>query len=120
MEKLVGVAPRLVRLWQRAEPLDEMPERVRVQHEATARHDVGPVARFVLLQQEEALVLLTGEPVDRPLDVQRPAFPEPALRAKSVEERDGGEPPERGVDAAEVPEIRFSAGSVDELRDLAV
>src|SRR6266545_813980 len=71
MEEPVGIAPRLGGLGQAVERLDEAPQRVRVEDEPGARHDVGPVARLVLLQQEKALVFLAGEPPDRGLDMSR-------------------------------------------------
>ena len=64
MEQLVEIRPRLLGALEAVELFDAVPQRVGVEHEARARHDVGPVARLVLLQQEEALVLLRLQPLD--------------------------------------------------------
>jgi len=93
--------------------LHEVPQRVRVEHEPRARHDVGPVARLVLLEEKEALVLLGLQPSDRAFDLRG----KPPLQAQG---RDGDQPPQRRVDAAEVPEIGLTAPRIDELGDLAV
>ena len=69
VEELIEIPLRLGCARQPMHTLHDVPQRVRVEHEARPRHDVGPVARFVLLQQMEALVLLARQPDDRPLDV---------------------------------------------------
>ena len=69
MEQAVEVRARRCGVRQAEEPFHAIPERVRVQHEARARHDVGPVAGLVLLEQIEALMLLRAEPVKRQRDL---------------------------------------------------
>ncbi len=96
-------------LGQRVEPLHAVPQRVRVQHEARARHDVGPVARLVLLQQEESLVLLREEPVDRFLHLRLPAPLQTRHGAVPSHVIHRDEPPQRGVDAPQVPEVGVGA-----------
>ena len=85
-----------------------------------ARHDVGPVAGLVLLQQEESLVLLGLEPLERLGDARRQPAAQPPGGAAPLEEVERDQPPKRGVDAAEVPEVGLPAAHVDELGDLAV
>ena len=64
VEQVVEVVARRLGVGQRVAALDLVPQRVAVQHVARARHDVGPVAGLVLLQQPEALVLLRQQPGD--------------------------------------------------------
>ena len=68
MEHAVEVCASCRRIRQIEESLHAIPKRVRVEHEAGARHDVRPVARLVLLQQEEPLMLLRAEPLKRQRD----------------------------------------------------
>src|SRR5690606_38993737 len=108
------------RVLEPVETLHEIPQRVRVEHETGPRHDVRPIARLVLLQQAETLMLLREQPAERPLDVGAQAASEPRMRAEPVETVDRDEPPQRRVDAADVPEIRLARHGVDELRYLPV
>src|SRR6185503_17188938 len=89
VEKTVEARARLGRFRQVEEPLDAIPESVRVQHEARARHDVGPIAGLVLLEQIEALMLLRAEPLQRERDAAtvsaQQAAPNSALREPLVE-----------------------------------
>ena len=101
-------------------PLDVMPQCIRIEHEARARHDVGPVARLILLQQPQALMLLREQPLDGESDARGIAPLEPTRQTTTVEEIQGDEPPQRRVDAAEVPEIRLALLRCNELGDLAI
>src|SRR5262245_15883830 len=110
MEQPVEARAGLRRSRQIEKSFDAIPECVRVEHEARPRHDVGPIAGLVLLQQVEALMLLRAEPLQRERDfgsvtAQQTALP-PELREPLVDESERDEPPERRVDAAQVPEIR--------------
>src|SRR5690348_15210620 len=97
------------------ESLHAVPQRVRVEHESGARHDVRPVARLVLLQQKETLMLLGLEPLDRQGDALCIAALQVAARGAALRvqicKRD--QPPERGVDAAEIPEVRLTPAQID-------
>ena len=120
IEQVVEVLVSRRRARQRVQALDLVPQRVAVEHEARARHDVRPVARLVLLQQGEALVLLAQQPGNRPLHIVLQPCAQAAVRGAPVEEVHGEQPPQRRVDAAQVPEIRLVAARVHELRDLPV
>ena len=114
MEQVVEVGARRRGVRQPEEALHAIPERIGVEHEARARHDVGPVAGLVLLQQEEALVLLRAEPAQaraRPrVDNGASSRASPSrLPSVLVEQGEGDQPPQRGVDAAQVPEVGFAA-----------
>src|SRR5690606_38372962 len=111
---------RLDSVLEPVEALHEIPQRVRVQHEPRARHDVGPIARLILLQQTKTLMFLREQPAERPLDARPQAASEAWMRAEPVETIDRDEPPQRRVDAADVPEIGFARRGIDELRDLPV
>ncbi len=78
MEQPVEIVQRLRRMLQSVQLLHEIPERVRVEHESRARHDVGPVAGLVLLQEEEALVLLRQQPLQGEPDAARVTLAQPA------------------------------------------
>ncbi len=124
MKQAVEVGAGVRGAIQAVTALDGVPQRVGVEDETRARHDIGPIAGLVLLQQEEALVLLGEQPLQGELDSARVVArhrpcAEPSLRA-AVEEVAGQQPPERGIDAAQVPEIGFAGARLDELRDLAV
>lgn len=118
MKQMVEVMVRVVPARQIERRLHAVPQRVRVQHETRARHDVGPVVRLVLLQQEETLVLLRSEPLQRALDVGLPALACDGSAAAQVIDRD--QPPQRRVDAAQIPEARVAVFGIDVLRDLPV
>ena len=120
VEELVEVASRLRGMGEPVLLLDQVPERVRVEDEAGARHDVRPVARLVLLQQVEPLMLLALEPDDRRLDRWRERIAKRVLRIVPIEPGDRDQPPQRRVDAAEIPEVGLVAIDVDELGDLPV
>src|SRR5690606_14439037 len=105
VEQTVETLARLGRVLEPVETLHEIPQRVRVEHETGPRHDVRPIARRVLLQQAETLMLLREQPAERPLDAGAQAAAEPRMRAEPVETVDRDEPPQRRVDAADVPEI---------------
>src|SRR5262245_54056467 len=119
MEQPVEARARRRGVRQIEQPFDAIPERIRVQHESRPRHDVSPIAGLVLLQQVEALVLLSTEPLERERDLAsmaaQQAAPAAALRETLVEQRECDEPPERCVDTAQVPEIGFAAVGCDEL-----
>src|SRR6185437_14513708 len=76
VEKTVEVVARLLAAIQPVAALDGIPQRVGIEHESRPRHDVGPVAGLVLLQQKEALMLLREKPLQRKLRSPR-AFPWP-------------------------------------------
>ncbi len=118
MERVVEVMAGFVPLRQIEQRLHAVPQRVRVQHAARARHDVGPVARLVLLQQEKAPVLLRQQPLQRAPDVRLPALVRDRTPAAQMVDRD--QPPQRRIDAAQVPEVRVPAFGIDVLRDLAI
>src|SRR5688572_4070111 len=54
-------------------------------------------------------MLLRKQPLKREPDLLRVFLLEAARLSLLVEKRDGDEPPQRRVDAAEVPEVRFGA-----------
>ena len=87
MEQAVEVRARGRRVRQREEALHVIPERVRVQHEARARHDVRPVAGLVLLEQEEALMLLREQPLQRQRDLASVAAQQ-AARGRAARHRE--------------------------------
>src|SRR6185437_9942453 len=68
--------------------------------------------------QEEALMLLGEEPLQGQLDAARAGLA--GGRREALEEVAREQPPERRVDAAEIPEVGFARALLDELRDLAV
>ena len=87
IEQLVEVLAGRRGVRQRVQALDLVPQRVAVEHEARARHDVRPVARLVLLQQGEALVLLAQQPGRSPAAPCRCSRARrPAVRGTPVEE----------------------------------
>ena len=118
MEEAVEVGARFRGAIQPVAALDGIPQRVAVEHEARARHDVGPVAGLVLLQQEEPLMLLGEEPLQRQPNAARAT--RAGRRRAALEEIEREQPPERRVDAAEIPEVGFARPLLDELRDLAI
>ena len=63
MEEPVEILARPRRVVDAKEPLHEIPQCIRIENEAGARHDVGLVAGLILLQQIEALMLLRQEPL---------------------------------------------------------
>ncbi|MNC99838.1 hypothetical protein D3C83_182570 [compost metagenome] len=75
---------RRLALRQAVQALDQVPQRVAVQHEARPRHDVGPVARLVLLQQEEALMFLRVEPLHGERDLAPIALEQSAAAAAAL------------------------------------
>src|SRR5688572_3708099 len=110
MKQTVEVCARRGSVRQREEPFHAIPKRVRIQHETRARHDVGPIAGLVLLEQMEALMLLSAEPLESqrylaPVTAQQAA---PALREPLVEQRERDEPPQRRIDAPQIPKIGFA------------
>src|ERR1700722_19538278 len=68
MKEPVEVLQRLGCALQAIQFLDEVPECIRIEHESRTRHDVSPVAGFVLLQEKESLVLLREQPLHGKLD----------------------------------------------------
>src|SRR5580704_10461991 len=85
MKESVEVVERRHLVLEAIQLLHEVPERVRVQHEPRARHDVGPVAGLVLLQQKESLVLLGQQPLQGQVDALRVTLAQAAsCRANSV------------------------------------
>ena len=115
---MVEMVARRLGIGHRVTALHLVPQGVGVEHIPRARHDIGPVAGLVLLQQPEALVLLRQQPADRALDPGLPAPGRHAARAAHVVHRD--QPPQGRIDAAEVPEVGVAAFGVDILRDLAI
>src|SRR5690606_15394991 len=93
VEQPIEVGSRLGRARQVEEHLHAIPKRVRVQHEARARHDVGPVACFVLLQQMEPLVLLREKPARGALYVFAMAAQETSRKARAIEKLGAEQPP---------------------------
>jgi hypothetical protein len=65
------------------------------------------------LQEEEALVLLREQPLEGEFDALRVAFAQ-------IEICQGDQPPQRRVDATQVPEVGLALLQVDELRDLPI
>src|SRR5690348_15146542 len=65
-------------------------------------------------------MLLRAEPLQRERDFAPVAAEEAAANTALVEQGERDQPPERRVDAAQVPEIRLAAIRGDKLRDLAV
>ncbi len=118
VEEVVEMVLRVLRLAEREAALDVEPQGIGVEHVARARHDVRPVAGLVLLQQPEMLVLLREQPADGTLDAVRPAAGAHRAVAAHVVHRD--QPPERGIDAAQVPEIRIASFRIDVFGNLAV
>ncbi len=99
---------------ERDSGLHGSPQRVGVEHVARkARHDVGPVAGLVLQQPEETLVLLAFRPrgslrlirsrAATSIGGARRAQP---CRGAASWSTDGDQPPQRGVDAAQIPVSR--------------
>src|SRR6185437_13633238 len=127
MEKAVEVVAGFLGVIQPIAALDGIPQGVGVEHEARPRHDVGPVAGLVLLQEEEALMLLGEKPLQRQLDSARAgarplSCAEPSRagvrrpksllrlclvprRRAALEEIEREQPPQGGVDTAEIPKI---------------
>jgi hypothetical protein len=120
MEQRIEVMMGFVPPRQLVQALHAIPQRVAVQHEARARHDVGPVACLVLLEQEEALVLLRHQPLDRPFDVWLPAIANRTVRARPAHVIDRDQPPQGCIDATDVPEVGPGAIGLDVLGDLSV
>src|SRR5262250_52189 len=65
-------------------------------------------------------MLLTGQPLQGSGDRWPMSRNEAAANSAAVEKIDGDEPPQRGVDAAEIPEVGFVPTWIYEFRDLAV
>ena len=103
VEQVIEVMARHLAVGQREASLDLVPQRVAVEHVARARHDVGPVAGLVLLQQPEVLVLLRQQPADGARDRIGASARRDGAVAPHVVHRD--QPPQRRVDAAEIPEV---------------
>src|ERR1700730_18829375 len=98
---------RLFRALDAVEPLHEIPQGVRIEDDPRARHDVGPVAGFVLLQQEETLMLLRQQPLNRELDALRMLPPQSAGTAAPIEKGQRNQPPQCRIDTPQIPEIRL-------------
>src|ERR1700756_3836518 len=119
MKQDVEIGARLGGVAQAIQTLDEIPERIGIEHEPGAGHDVGPVTRLVLLEKEEALVLLREQPLEGELDALGVTLAEAAARVAAtrsavgtgacaasrrarrarVEIRQRDQPPQRRVDA---------------------
>ena len=92
MEQAVEVGSSRRGVRQPEESFHAIPERIRVQHEPRPRHDVGPVAGLVLLQQKESLMLLRAEPAKRkrdlaPITAEQPRVVRRGYRAARRAER---------------------------------
>ncbi len=120
MEKSVEILVRLRSMLDAVEALHEVPQGVRIQHESRSRHDVGPVAGLVLLQQKETLMLLRQQPLNRQLDTLGILPPQPAGTAAPIQECQRNQPPQSRIDAPQIPEIRFLPLQVNEFRNLSV
>src|SRR5579859_6487945 len=120
MEQPVEVLMCLPGMCDSVEPLDEIPQCVGIEYEARTRHDVRPVAGLVLLQQPESLMLLRQQPLNGKSDALRVPPPQSACASSTIQERQGNQPPQRRIDASEIPEVRLLPLRIDELRDLSV
>src|SRR5690349_7001072 len=65
-------------------------------------------------------MLLREEPLERETDLLRITALQAARARMRVEKGERDQPPQRRIDTAEIPEVRFTGRRVDELRDLAV
>ena len=68
MKQPIEILPRLLGSAPGHRAFHEIPQSVCVEHESRARHDVRPVAGFILLEQKEALMFLRRQPSNRELD----------------------------------------------------
>src|SRR5664279_5016446 len=97
-----------------------VPQGVGIEDEPRARHDVRPVAGFVLLQQKEALMLLCQQPLQSEGNVLRIAPTQPPRSAAPIENPQRDQPPQGRIDAPQVPEIGLLLLHIHELRNLSV
>jgi len=65
-------------------------------------------------------MLLAAQPRESALDFHREAHAENRLSSPRVEKTQGDQPPQGGIDAAEIPEVGLSTLDVHKLGDLAV
>ena len=120
MKQSIEIVQRLGRSPEAVELLHEIPQSVCVEHESRARHDVRPVAGFILLQQKEALMLLRRQPLNRELDARGISPPQPARTLLPIQQRHRDQPPQGRIDAPQIPEIRLLTLQVHEFGNLSV
>jgi hypothetical protein len=120
VEQMVEMVTRLFRPRQSVSLLDVIPQGIGVKHESGARHDVGPVAGLVLLQQMQPWMFLALQPGDGAPHVRLQLLFQCRIRGMPGDEIHRHQPPQGGVDAAHVPEIRLVPFDVDILGNLAV
>src|SRR5260370_40656575 len=104
MEQPVEVLTGLSCMRDSVEPLDENATRVGIENEPRSRHDVGPIAGLVLLQEIETLMLLRQQPLNGKSDAFRVPPPQSAGAPAAIQERQGYQPPQGRIDASEIPE----------------
>src|SRR5260370_22024855 len=91
-----------------------------IENEPCARSDVGQGAGLVLLKEEETLLPLRQQPLNRELDALRILPPQPTGTAAPIEKSQCNQPPQCRIDTPQIPEISLLPLQIHELRNLSV